>query len=235
MSTPLHIDRIAPGNHRALIGRIKAHFAREQLSRRAPGSALQGDVSFLGRFGRGPDVYPGTAGTVPVSMKLEPIGPRFLDEAEALLEAIGIVPHRFGRQARGDPAFVLGLSGRRSPTLQAFDRVRAFMTADARTVEREAVRAAVEEETEMDGDIRYIKTKEAAALVGLSHRTLETYRSRGGGPPYCLLGRSVRYLPSVVLAWAAARCRRSTSDDGLKDRAPEDGDDDDDGAGKPGP
>ena len=79
----------------------------------------------------------------------------------------------------------------------------------------------------MDGNTGYIKTKEAAALVGLSHRTLETYRSKGGGPPYALLGsRSVRYLPSLVLAWAAARCRRSTSDDGLKDPAPEDGDDD---------
>ena len=60
-------------------------------------------------------------------------------------------------------------------------------------------------------------------------------RSKGGGPPYSLLGRSVRYLPSVVLAWAAARCRRSTSDDGLKGPSPEDGDDDDDGTGKPGP
>ena len=147
----------------------------------------------------------------------------------------GIVPHRLGRQGLGDPAFVLRLGQGRSPTLRAFDRVRAFMAANARTAEREAARAAVEEETEMDGNTGYIKTKEAAALVGLSHRTLETYRSKGGGPPYSLLGRSVRYLPSVVLAWAAARCRRSTSDDGLKGPSPEDGDDDDDGTGKPGP
>ncbi|MDE0391777.1 MAG: hypothetical protein OXI57_06870 [Rhodospirillales bacterium] len=33
----------------------------------------------------------------------------------------------------------------------------------------------------MGGNICYIKTKEAAALLGLSHRTLESYRSRGGG------------------------------------------------------
>ena len=234
MSTSIHIDRITPGSRQALIDSTEAHIARGHLSHCAPGSASPGDASFPGHFGRRSDVRPGAADTVAVSMEPEPIGPRFLEDAEALLEAIGIEPHRFGRQAQGDPAFVLRLSRRRSPTLQAFDRVRAFMAADARTVEREAVRAAVEEETEMDGNTGYVKTKEAAALVGLSHRTLETYRSRGGGPPYSLLGRSVRYLPSLVLTWAAERCRRSTSDDGLKDPAPEDGDDDDDGTGNSG-
>ena len=107
------------------------------------------------------------------------------------------------------------------------DRVRAFMAANARTAEREAVRAAVEEgvpavpsdaageeETEMDGDICYIKTKEAAALLGLSHRTLETYRWRGGGPAFSRFGSSVRYLRFHVVAWAAARRVRSTSEDG---------------------
>ena len=74
--------------------------------------------------------------------------------------------------------------------------------------------AAGEEETAMDGDIRYMKTREAAALLGLSPRTLETYRWRGGGPAFSRFGTSVRYLRSHVLAWAAARRVRSTSDVG---------------------
>lgn len=36
-------------------------------------------------------------------------------------------------------------------------------------------------------------TKEAARLLGVSHRTLEDWRNRGGGPRYIHLGRLVRY------------------------------------------
>ena len=85
MSTSLHIDRIAPGGHRALIGSIEAHVAREHLPHCALCSVAIGDASCPGRFGRGPDVRPGTADTVPVSRKLEPIGLRFPEEAEASL------------------------------------------------------------------------------------------------------------------------------------------------------
>ena len=84
----------------------------------------------------------------------------------------------------------------------------------------------------MVGDIRYIKTKEAAALLGLSHRTLETYRWRGGGPPYFLFGSSVRYLRSRVLAWAAARGVRSTSDELPQDPEPDGEGEEDDGDGE---
>ena len=98
----------------------------------------------------------------------------------------------------------------------------------------------------MDENTRYMTTREVAAYVGLSPRTLESYRSRGGGPPYYDLGGVVRYLLSEVADWVSARRRNSTSDDGLKDPTPEDGDeeneeeeedeenDDDDGADGPG-
>jgi len=36
-------------------------------------------------------------------------------------------------------------------------------------------------------------TKEAARLLGVSHRTLEDWRNRGGGPRFIHLGRLVRY------------------------------------------
>ena len=77
----------------------------------------------------------------------------------------------------------------------------------------------------MDENTRLMTTREVAAYVGLSHRTLESYRSRGGGPPFYVVGSVlVRYLLSEVLRWAVARRRHSTSDDGLADATPEDGD-----------
>ena len=36
-------------------------------------------------------------------------------------------------------------------------------------------------------------TKEAARLLGVSHRTLEDWRTRGAGPRFIMLGRLVRY------------------------------------------
>ena len=93
--------------------------------------------------------------------------------------------------------------------------MRAALKGEAPAVPADA---AGEEETAMDGDIRYMKTREAAALLGLSPRTLETYRWRGGGPAFSRFGTSVRYLRSHVLAWAAARRVRSTSDDGPRGR-----------------
>ena len=58
---------------------------------------------------------------------------------------------------------------------------------------------------------RYLSTPQAAALLGLSHRTLERYRVTGGGPPflrYCTLYVMICYgqpalhpfLPSSGLA-----------------------------------
>lgn len=54
---------------------------------------------------------------------------------------------------------------------------------------------------------------EAAYLTGLSGRTLETFRLRGGGPLFVVLAkRAVRYRRRDVLAWIDSRVRRSTSD-----------------------
>ena len=64
-----------------------------------------------------------------------------------------------------------------------------------------------------DGEI-YMTTKEAAEYLGLSDRTLESYRSRGGGPMFHYFGRRVLYLLDDLRAWAAERRRRSTSDSG---------------------
>ncbi len=227
MRTASHCYPNVPGSRQALIDAIEAHVACEKLTRTGFGRDAVDDGSFLGRLDRGSDVRLETADRVLAFLGKEPMGPRFLREIEAWLRVTRTKAHLLGRQALGDPTFVLRLSRGRSPTLRTFDRVRAFMAANARAAEREAVRAAVEEwaesvpadaageeETEMEGDIRYIKTREAAALLGLSPRTLETYRWRGGGPAFSRFGSSVRYLRSHVVAWAAVRRVRSTSDDG---------------------
>ena len=58
-------------------------------------------------------------------------------------------------------------------------------------------------------------TVEAAFLLGLSPRTVEALRLRGGGPPYIqITQKAVRYRRRDLDAWITARSRKSTSDPG---------------------
>lgn len=59
---------------------------------------------------------------------------------------------------------------------------------------------------------RLLNTKEAADYLGLSPRTLEGYRSRGGGPLYVAISRNVvRYRLSDLQAWVDERAVRHTA------------------------
>ena len=51
----------------------------------------------------------------------------------------------------------------------------------------------------------FLKEAAAAERLGLSPKTLRNWRSRGEGPPYLLLGSSVRYATASVDAWAHSR------------------------------
>lgn len=53
----------------------------------------------------------------------------FRDQVEAFLAATGFKPTEFGRQAVGDPSFVLNLRRGRSPRLTTADKVMAFIAA----------------------------------------------------------------------------------------------------------
>ena len=55
---------------------------------------------------------------------------------------------------------------------------------------------------------------EAAVLLGVSVRTLQNWRLRGGGPPYQKLGSAVRYSTFKLRAWIECRSRLNTSDPG---------------------
>lgn len=62
---------------------------------------------------------------------------------------------------------------------------------------------------------------EVGHLTGLSVRTIQALRLKGGGPRFFLAGnrRAVRYRRRDVLAWVETRMRRSTSDPGPAARA----------------
>lgn len=53
---------------------------------------------------------------------------------------------------------------------------------------------------------------DAAALTGLSVRTLQTWRVRGGGPQFAKLGGAVRYRRADIEAWINARLARTTGE-----------------------
>jgi len=61
---------------------------------------------------------------------------------------------------------------------------------------------------------RYLRTPEAARMVGLSIRTLEKHRIYGTGPRYSKLGGRVVYSVEDLRAWVAQGAKTSTSDPG---------------------
>lgn len=67
-----------------------------------------------------------------------------------------------------------------------------------------------------------LNSKKAAALLGISERTLERLRAVGEGPKYVKFGKagsaSVRYNPTDIRCWIEERKRGSTSEDGPDER-----------------
>ena len=100
------------------------------------------------------------------------------------------------------------------------------MAAHASEDERRAIRAEAAarripsptdetgECTVSDSIPRYLSTREAASVLGLSARTLDRYRVSGEGPAFHKFGARVCYARADLDAWAASRRRASTSDPG---------------------
>ncbi len=59
---------------------------------------------------------------------------------------------------------------------------------------------------------RFLRTKEAAAFLSLSARTLEKHRTYGTGPNYKKLGGRVVYAIDDLQTWAERGAVTSTSD-----------------------
>ena len=51
---------------------------------------------------------------------------------------------------------------------------------------------------------------EAAELLGLAEKTLNGWRSRGGGPPFAKLGGRILYRRRDLWQWVDARMRTHT-------------------------
>jgi predicted DNA-binding transcriptional regulator AlpA len=60
--------------------------------------------------------------------------------------------------------------------------------------------------------MRLLTGQEAATLLGVKPKTLETWGWRGFGPRHVKIGKYARYIEADVLAWIASRSRTSTSD-----------------------
>ncbi|HEY9684094.1 MAG TPA: helix-turn-helix domain-containing protein [Oculatellaceae cyanobacterium] len=59
---------------------------------------------------------------------------------------------------------------------------------------------------------RYLSTKEAAQLMGLSPGWLERARLEGNGPVFSKINNTVRYKRSIVLSFMEQHQSRSTSE-----------------------
>ncbi len=72
-----------------------------------------------------------------------------------------------------------------------------------------------------DNPREMLSTTQAAGVLGLSPRTLEQLRVKGGGPEYFALGkRAIRYRRCALEKWLATRQRKSTSDPGPSEPGP---------------
>lgn len=57
-----------------------------------------------------------------------------------------------------------------------------------------------------------INENHAAEFLGVSVRTLQAWRVRGGGPPYLKIGRAVRYTRRALVQFQIAHTVASTTE-----------------------
>jgi len=67
------------------------------------------------------------------------------------------------------------------------------------------------ERIQTNTQVSFLNETQAAELLGVSVRTLQAWRVRGGGPVFVKLGRSVRYRPDDLESWISSRRVASTS------------------------
>ena len=210
---------------------ISNFLERSGMSDRKLGELALGDPEFV------PDVKGGASpGLDAVDrvlrfMDIAPIGPRFRREVEAFLIVTGTRPTLVGTRAVRKSSFVRELRNGSSPTLDSVERVRSWMhdavddfqrpgiawlLASDVTVPPYGLGAAFPPWSEDDASIgkldgkTFLAEREAAAFVGLSHRTLTRYRVTGGGPVFHKFGSKVLYARFDLEAWLRTRRRRLT-------------------------
>ena len=224
------LDRVSDrlferGFEAAFVRSVDVFRAREGLSARAFGAAALGDPDFVEkRLRRGSGLRLDTVDAVLAFIGEAPLGPLFACEVDAFLGITGTGAHRLGLGAVGDASFVRKLRAGEVPLMRDVDRARRWMAMHSSAGQRRAIAAATlypewwcanaaewsqfkgrrgfEHGNTGDGNpVRYLDTREAAQMVGLSPRTLEYYRTTGEGPAFFKLGGRVRYSVGEIERW----------------------------------
>ncbi len=215
--------------------RVKAFLADSLLSEEQFGQTVLGDPKFVPGLDKGRSMRLDAADRVLRFMGEFAIGPRFRREIEAFTTVTGTKRSTLGEKATGERAFVSRLKRGKPPRLKAVQHVRTWMHEHASEEERAAIARAVADDgmagpaLSLDpaasvasdkapdpGDSPheslsrrerkpFLSTREAAALLNLSPRTLDRMRTSGNGPAYHKFANKVAYARADLLAWAWAR------------------------------
>ena len=208
---------------------ISEYLKRSKMSARRLGELALDDPEFVADLNDGASPGLDTVDRVLRFMDIAPIGPRFRREVEAFLIVTRTSPTLVGTRAVGKSSFVRELRSGASPTLDRVARVRFWMHAAADDFQRTGIAWLLASDvtvppyglgtafppwTDDDEQIpkiderTFLTPREAATVVGLSSKTLESYRVSGEGPGFHKFGRRVLYARFDLEVWAKARLGR---------------------------
>ena len=190
---------------------IDAYLARTNTSARRFGQLALRDPGFVSSLKTGRSLRLDTADRLLEFMNEAPIGPTFRSDVEAFLSRTGMQPYKLGSDAVGDSSFVTRLRSGASPRLRTVERVRKWIGstrlgpsplpfAEGRPRGRMA--------SSWHHPEKFLSTRQVAALLTISPRSLHRYREDGGGPPYLRLGHRIMYPTDDLLDWAWSKRER---------------------------
>ena len=150
----------------------------------------------------------------------------FVAEVEAFLACTGMDPGALGREAVDDPGLVRRLRAGRTTTLEAVDRVTAFIESRPRDggvrfsgpdrlrdriSPRWRLRWAEDgEEDARPPAVRVLRLSQVLARTGLSRSTLYELVAEGSFPgPIRISGRATGWIEAEVDAWIRRRVAES--------------------------
>lgn len=216
---------------------VLAYLKRSGLSGLQFGQLALGNPEFVLGLDRGRSLTLETADRALRFMGQTPIGPMFRREVEAFLGVTGTGQANLGLRAVEDAAFVEKLRQGAAIRLTAVQRMRAWMRETASEAQRAAIARALagsdeaapaldpdpaaldaltgsagppsdrEAHSSPEDQPAFLTTRQAAALLSLSPRTLDRYRVAGKGPPFHRFGSRIAYARADLEQWAAQRRR----------------------------